>query len=310
MELFWQNGPVVVQSQNQRPLRKPPPARHADDGIPSGPSTAREIENRHSQQVENIHNQHVFMQEDEMASWLHNPIVDDSHLDHNFCADLCYSPPTINNNSNQINNSSMHTNVRTSQVTELRQPSRSVAPRPPMLPAKRPETIHDSVHFSKLNARVEPGPSSSRNAARESTVVDSCDTPAAASAAAAAAAASGVSETVRSSAEPTEGDACRGSMGTTSVAAPSTTTAGGWTGGREAMTCEMTETSSPGGSSGSAEPDHKSPVEDRKRKSREADDSECHSEVSEYSLTLFFFPVTLALKNSLCNGLAYRARSW
>lgn len=140
---------------------------------------------------------------------------------------------------------------------------------------------HESVQFSKHNARVEPGPSSSRTAARESTVVDSSETPAAA-VAAAAADASGVSETVRSSTEPTEGDACRGSMSTTGIAAPSTTTAGGGTERREAMTSEMTSTSSPGGSSGSAELAHQSPAEDRKRKGREAEDSECHSEVSEW----------------------------
>lgn len=183
MELFWQNGPVV---------RKPPPARQSGDA--AGPS----------QQVENYEHQHLFMQEDEMTSWLHYPIVDDSPLDHDFSADLIYSPPTSINNTN--------TTMQT-QMTELRQPSRSAAPRPPIPPTRRPE------QFSKRNARVETGPSSSR------TVVDSCETPAAEAA--------------------TEGHV-------------------GETGKRES---EMTGTSSP--------------AEDRKRKGREADDSECHSEVSE-----------------------------
>lgn len=288
MELLWQNGQVVMQSQNQRPLRKPPAERYTDSIITAGPSTARKI--RPSQQeVEHYHNQHLFMQEDEMASWLHYPIVDDPPLDHNFCADILYPPPppppplpTVNN-SNRNNNSTMQNPVRTSQVTELRQPSRSVAPRPPIPPLRKLEQVHTKItnfaHFSKHNARVEPaGPSSSRAAVKESTVVDSCDTPAV------VASASMVSETVRNSAEPTEDDAARGTLSTAGVAAPLATSAGGDTGLREATTCEMTTTSSPGGSSGSAEPARRPPGEDRKRKGREVEDSVCHYAVSDFSL--------------------------
>lgn len=304
MELLWQNGQVVMQSQNQRPLRKTLLDRYTDGVIPSGPSTAREI--RPSQQEQNYHNQHLFMQEDEMTSWLHYPIVDDPPLDHNFCADILYTPPSppppqpqpTVNNSNRNNNSTMQNLVRTNQVKELRQPSRSVAPRPPIPPPRKPEQVHTMIpnfgHFSNHNARVEPaGPPSSKTAVKESTVVDSCDTPAA------VASASRVSETIRNSAEPSEGDAARRTVSTAGV---TETSAGGETGGREATTCEMTATSSPGGSSGSDEPARRPPAEDRKRKGREAEDSECHSEVP------LFLPSSFSLAHSLCAGLGYRAR--
>ncbi|KAK2648840.1 hypothetical protein Ddye_016329 [Dipteronia dyeriana] len=67
MELLWQNGQVVLQSQNQRSLKNP-----------------TEIHSSHNQ------NQHLFMQEDEMASWLHYPLNDSD-----FCADLLY-PSAMN----------------------------------------------------------------------------------------------------------------------------------------------------------------------------------------------------------------------
>ncbi|KAK4281372.1 hypothetical protein QN277_012875 [Acacia crassicarpa] len=266
MELLWQNGQVVMQSQNQRPQRKPPPDRYTDSVIPAGSSTAREI--RPSQQLEqHYQNQHIFMQEDEMISWLHYPIVDDPPLDHNFCADILYpQSPTVNN-------SSMQNPDRARQATQLRQPSRSVAPRPPIPPPRKPEQVQTMIpnfaHFSKHNARVEAGPSSSKAAMKESTVVDSCDTPAL------MASASRVSETFRNTAER---DEAPGTLSTAGAAAPSSTSVGGDTGFRETTTCEMMAMSSPEGSSGGVEPARRPPSEDRKRKGREADESECHSE--------------------------------
>ncbi|TKY62272.1 Transcription factor PIF1 [Spatholobus suberectus] len=239
MELLWQNGQVVMQSQNQRSLRKPPPARNSDGASPAGPSTAREIR----PQVEN-HNQHLFMQEGEMASWLHYPIDDDDPpLDQSFCADFLYSPPTVNNDR------VMQTLASTSQLTELRTLPVAAMPRPPIPPP-------NVAYFSRHNTRAEA-------AARESTVVDSCDT-----LAAAAAAASRVSETVRSAAEPTEEAG--------GVAAPSATSGDG--GRSTMMMCDLTMTSSPGGSSSSGEPVQVAVAEDRKRKGREAEEWECQSE--------------------------------
>ncbi|TXG63942.1 hypothetical protein EZV62_010936 [Acer yangbiense] len=159
MELLWQNGQVVLQSQNQRSLKNPT-------------------------EILSSHNQHLFMQEDEMASWLHYPL---NHSD--LCVDLLYPSATC---------------------------------------------ITSATTTSAMNV-----------VARELTVVDSSVTPALAPE-------SRVSEARRS----TEG-------------------AGGG-GARDLGTCE-TVTSSPSGSSASAEPAQKPAVDDRKRKGREADD-ECHSE--------------------------------
>ncbi|XP_057438454.1 transcription factor PIF1-like isoform X2 [Lotus japonicus] len=264
MELLWQNGQVVMQSQNQRPLRKPPPAaavRSNNDYAPpvAGPSTAKEIR----PEVEN-YNQHLFMQEGEMASWLHYPIDDgdDPHppLDQSFCADFLYPPPSdVNDNDN----SAMQAPALTSRLTDLRKPpiSALASPRPPIPPPRRtelappqriaeqappPKTTQNFACLWKHNARAEPGPSSiSRTAARESTVVDSCDTPAAP----AMAPPSMISETVRSSAG-----------GASGLAAPSTTF------------------DEPGGSSSSGEPVQKVAAQERKRKGREAEDWECQSE--------------------------------
>ncbi|KAL3029224.1 hypothetical protein AAZX31_03G152000 [Glycine max] len=243
MELLWHNGQVVVQSQNQRSLRKLPPVTNSHDASPAGPSMAREIRPL----VENF-NQHLFMHEGEMASWLHYPIDDDEPaLDQSFGADFLYSPPTTANNS-----SFMQTLGHTSQLTELR--PMSANPRPPIPPPRRPEQrTPNFAYFSRHNTRAaEP---SVKAAARESTVVDSCDTEAAASR---------VSETVRSAAE-----------GGAGVAAPSTSAGGG----RSTMMYDLTMTSSPGGSSSCDEPVQVAAAEeDRKRKGREAEEWECQSE--------------------------------
>nr|KYP70773.1 Transcription factor PIF1 [Cajanus cajan] len=210
MELLWQNGQVVMHSQNHRSLRKPP------------------LQN---------YNPHLFMQEGQMPSWLHYPI-DDVHppfeFDQTFCADFLHSPPTVNNNT------AMQTLGPSSHLTDLRPPP---SPRPPIPPPRRPDPeTQNFAYFSRHSARAEP---SVKTAARESTVVDSCDTAAAAS-------------RVSSAAE-----------GAGGVAAPST------------MMCDVTMTTS-GGSSSSGEPVQVAAAEERKRKGREAaaEEWECQSEVS------------------------------
>ncbi|CAK8543720.1 unnamed protein product [Lathyrus sativus] len=189
VELLWQNGPIVTQSQNHRYNNKPPPRRNSDDSTRGGTSSPRE-------------NEYLFMQEGEMASWLHYPNTDgDSPLDQSFCADFLNQPSAVNNNS-----------------TMQTPPSR---------------------------VRAEPEPSSIlRTSARESTLVDSCDTPAMMPAA--------ISETVRSSMEPTEGATC--------ASAP-------WTTFDEQ-----------GGSSSSGEPVRKVEELDRKRKGKHTDEWKYHSE--------------------------------
>ncbi|CAL5193911.1 unnamed protein product [Lathyrus oleraceus] len=188
MELLWQNGQVVTQTQNHRYINKPPPGRNSDASTRGGSSSPRE-------------NQYLFMQEGEMASWLHypNPDDDDSPLDQSFCADFLNQPSAVNNNS------TMQTPPRRSEQV------------PPV--------------------RAEPE-SLSILRAFESTVVDSCDTPAVMPLA--------ISERIRSSTEPTEGATCTSVPGTTF--------------------------DEPESSSSSGEPVRKVAELDRKRKEKEADE--------------------------------------
>jgi hypothetical protein len=236
MELLWKNGQVVTQRPNHRHLKKPLPVKNSDDSTRGGgASSAREI-----RPVEN-YNQYLFMQENEMASWLH---YDDSPFEQTFSTDFLNPPPTVNNNST------------------IQTPTSVVPSRPPIPPPRRighvqPETPN-FAYFAKHGVRTEPGPSSILNtAARESTVVDSCDTPAVMPAA--------FSETVRSLADQTEGD--------TEVAVVSATF------------------DEPGGSSSSeeAEPVGKVAEQDRKRKGVEAEEWEYQSEVSELTKRCYFF---------------------
>ena len=233
MELLWQNGPVVMQSQNQRSMIR----RNPDQ------STVRDI--RSSQEE---HNQnHLFMQEDEMAAWLHYPLVDeDPALDHNFCSDLLY-PST--------NNTTTLPFVRSSHVTDLRPTVTATATsRPPIPPSK-------AMMFGEVNQTAQ---SSSKRmvGGRESTMVDSSETPV------------------------VVGSVVGASMSGAAVDAGASSAAGGMgVSAKEMMTCEMTVTSSPGCSSASAEPAQKPPTEDRKRKAIEADDADCNSEVC-HSLSL------------------------
>ncbi|XP_059432882.1 transcription factor PIF1 isoform X1 [Corylus avellana] len=270
MELLWQNGQVVMHSQNQRSTRRSPPSKYDDAVIPAEQSAAREIR---SEQEPAAHNQNsqLFMQEDEMASWLHYPLVDDDPaLDHNFCADLLYPSNNLGNCTNPT--------LRTNGVTELHQAVTSEVwtSLPPIPPARRTELAESKaqnfVHFSRHKAKVAGGegldqnaPSSSRSAAvvRESTVVDSSDTPA-------------VGHKLH------VGD--RGCAATKGDASAGTSSAGGGgvSGVKEMSTCEVTVSSSPGCSSASAEPALKPQAEDRKRKGREANDTECHSEDVEF----------------------------
>ncbi|XP_057964941.1 transcription factor PIF1-like isoform X3 [Malania oleifera] len=256
MELLWQNGQVIMQSQNQRfSLKKSPPTKPPilDDAVlPSQPPTAREI--RSSEEPAT----HVFMQEDEMASLLHYPL--DDSFDRDFCADLLYPAPCVNS------------------APPVREPDHRSSPppaasRPPIPPGRRTE-LHNA-HFSRPKGRDESGPSNSKKLVRESTVVDSSETPAVGFA-------SRVSHspaTVRSEAEASAANMGCGTVSSAAVGGASLGEA------RVMLACEVTVTSSPGGSgTGSgAEAVQKRPAEGRKRKGREADgnDAEGYSEDAE-----------------------------
>ncbi|XP_031278280.1 transcription factor PIF1 isoform X2 [Pistacia vera] len=266
MELLWQNGQVVLQSQTQRTHKRSTPAKFDDAVIPAHQSGSREIPS-HQHQHQHQHQDRLFMQEDEMTSWLHYPL-NDTNFDSDFCADLLYPVPCVTTNTTAT------PPVRTNRVSDSRPPktTTATASRPPIPPPRMTESF---VQFSRPRPVTETsGPSNSKSLmVRESTVVDSSDTPAVGPE-------SRVSEAVRS----TEGasgmnNVCRtlsgaGLAGTSSAGGGG---AGGGAGTRDLTTFEMTVTSSPGGSSASAEPAQKPPAEDRKRKGREADD-ECHSE--------------------------------
>ncbi|KAJ7972546.1 Transcription factor like [Quillaja saponaria] len=285
MELLWQNGQVVMHSQNQRSMKKLQPPRYADAMFPAEPSTvAREFRSSRQVEAEQNHNQHLFIQDDEMASWLHYPMVDDPPLDNNLGTELLYPSSTVNNNSsNNISTTTVTTAtispVCSSQVSEIRQPSVAAITKPTIPPPRRrglaESKIQSFTHFSSINARVEPGPSRSKAVVRETTAVDSSETPAVGPA-------SRVSEIGKSAAEQIDVDTGRGTMSSAGIGDASTSFAEGGTSGKDMATCEMTITSSPGGSSASAEPPQRPAAEDRKRKCRELEESECQSEDADF----------------------------
>ncbi|XWS76142.1 hypothetical protein CRYUN_Cryun01aG0151300 [Craigia yunnanensis] len=295
MELLWENGQVVMQSQNQRSFNKSPPFKFhdADQSAPreirlSSSSSHQHHHHHQQQQQQQSVTDNLFMQEDEMASWLHYPLSD-ANFDHDFCADLLYpssaaAAPCV---SSTAATSAPPPLGRVSQVSASAVASAS---RPPIPPSRRNELestrIQNFVHFSRhKTARAEQsGPSNSKNVVRESTVVDSSDTPAMAPE-------SGASQTMPSNNESASGGNNNNACANTSTAAVANTQSAGVSVGASKdnlATCEVTVISSPGGSSASAsasaEPTAQkaAPAEDRKRKGREPDDAECQSEDAEF----------------------------
>ncbi|XP_004247109.1 transcription factor PIF1 isoform X1 [Solanum lycopersicum] len=284
MELLWQNGQVVMQSQNQRSLKKPHIGNGSGGGgdavIPSDQAVSREI--RH---VEETTPHHLFMQEDEMASWLHYPL-DDPSFERDLYSDLLYPTPT-----STFTTAALPRENRTSTF-EIRppppQPSPAApigtAPRPPIPPSRRTVTENSNRfqnfgHFSRLpKARLEPGQANLSKSPRDSTVVDSNVTPI-------------TGQESRVTLIPDNVVAVPGGNVGCSTVNGSTGTATASTAIREpTTTCDISMTSSPGGSgnsvSASAEPPAPAPApshkgaaptataaaDDRKRKGREMED--------------------------------------
>lgn len=272
MELLWQNGPVVLHNQNQRSLKK------SQLSFPADQSAPREIPSSHHHQQEQ--QDHLFMQEYEMASWLHYPL-NDTNFDSDFCTDLLYPAPCITSTTTTTATATATPPVRATHVTDSRpqlNTATTVASAPPLRPPIPPpprRTENFGLFARHMPREVASGPSNSKSVTiRESTVVDSSDTPApgpdsrASEAMRSMEGASGVNNNNR----------CRNTSGA-GAAATSSGGGGGSSGARDLTMCEMTVTSSPGGSSASAEPPAQKPAaEDRKRKGREIDD-EYHSEV-------------------------------
>ncbi|KAK8688584.1 hypothetical protein V6N13_087342 [Hibiscus sabdariffa] len=294
MELSWQNGQVVMQSQNQTTLKKSPPFKFPDADR-SAPREIRSSSQKHlHREQQHSVTDHLFMQEDELSSWLHYPITD-ANFDHDFNAGLLYPSSSFPSGavapcvSSTVTTSAPPMLRRVSQVSVPASASQS-APELPIPPARRNELdsarIQNFAHFSRhIPARTEQSrPSDSKNVMRETTVVDSSDTPAVAPE-------SGSYQAMPSN---TEAAASGGNKYKNNNAYASQSTAGvphrqsadvSLGANKDSLgTCEFTVTSSPGGSSGSAEPaaQKAAQAEDRKRKGRELDDGECHSEDADF----------------------------
>ncbi|CAN0897785.1 Transcription factor PIF1 [Linum grandiflorum] len=289
MELLWQNGQVVVQSQTQRSVKK------SSIGKEIRSSTFHE--HHHHRDPSPPHPApHLFMQEDEMASWLHYPLPE-TNFDQDFCADLLYSSaPCITAVSAATTASAAATSgpplptppppapshhVRSFANQHLAIPSTAaVVSRPPIPPPpRRPDAVQNFALFSRHRgvaaaAAVARGstaagsePSNSKSVVKESTVVDSSGT----------AAMLRQSSRVSEAATPAVGSSCENVRGNGGGASAATKTS------KDATTCEVTFSSSPGGSSSSAVPasTQNPATEDRKRKGRE-EEAECHSEDAEF----------------------------
>lgn len=311
MELMWQNGQVVMQStQNQRSFKKSPPFKFhdADQSAPREIRSSSSMSHQHQQQQLQQQQQqqqsvtdHLFMQEDEMASWLHYPLGD-ANFDQDFCADLLYPSSAAPTPAPCVTSTAATSSAppplgRFSQISASASAVAS-APRPPIPPTRRNELestrIQNFVHFSRhKTARVEQsGPSNSKSVVRESTVVDSSDTPAMAPESA------GNTEAASGG---NNNNACA-NMSANGVA---NTQLSAGVSKDNLATCEVTVISSPGGSSASAsaEPTAQktATADDRKRKGREPDETECQSEVSNFIGVQFFFSFSLLCRLT-CTG--------
>ncbi|XVE72814.1 hypothetical protein DITRI_Ditri11bG0068900 [Diplodiscus trichospermus] len=291
MELLWQNGQVVMQSQNQRYFKKSPPFKFqdADQSAPREIRLSSSHQNQQQQQQQQLVTDHLFMQEDEMASWLHYPLGD-TNFDHDFCADLLY--PSSAANPCVTSTTAISALPQLGRVSQVSASASAVASasRPPIPPTRRNELestrIQNFVHFSRhKTARAgQSAPSNSKSVVRESTVVDSSDTPAMAPE-------SGASQAMPSNTDAASGGNNNNACANMSAAAVANTQSAGVSVGASKdnlATCEVTVISSPDGSSASASPSPEptaqkvAPAEDRKRKGREPDDAECQSEDGEF----------------------------
>nr|XP_016488551.1 PREDICTED: transcription factor PIF1-like [Nicotiana tabacum] len=246
MELIWQNGQIIAQSQNQR----------SQTVAASAPP--------------------IFIQEDEMATWLQYPL-DDSSFERDLYANFLYTTP-----SSSIVTAAVPPPGEIDTTTAEIRPNQP----PPQLRCTEGQFLHSLQNFGDFSrlpkAKSQNYTSSSGNTATVSTIVDSNETPIAEF--------SRVSDKVAPvSAGNDEGKA---TTDTTTATAAETTS------GRETSTtaCEFTGTSSASGSRGSVsasadppplQPPQEAalmPAEDRKRKGRErgTEDNEEHREDAEF----------------------------
>ncbi|XP_022159249.1 transcription factor PIF1-like isoform X2 [Momordica charantia] len=164
IELVWKNRQVVMQNQTQ------------NSGTKSNGTTvtAEQIRNRDIRALHQEEKPELFMQEDEMVSWLQYPLDEEPPLDHSFCDQLVYTtqPQSIEQNA------SVTAQVRTSYGMEFRPvtpmsttATSTMIARPPIPPMRTTESEMNTNSFglfSRYTRSVESGPSSSRSTVRES----------------------------------------------------------------------------------------------------------------------------------------------
>ncbi|XP_009597633.1 transcription factor PIF1-like isoform X3 [Nicotiana tomentosiformis] len=242
MELIWQNGQVIAQSQNQR----------SQTVAASAPP--------------------LFIQEDEMATWLQYPL-DDSSFERDLYADFLYNTPS----SSVVTAAVPPPGEIDTTTVEIRS-----NPPPSQLRCTEGEfsqRLQNFGHFSRLpKAKSQNCKSSSGNTARASTIVESNETP--------------IAEVSRVSDNVAPVSAGNGGGRTTT---DTTTAAAETSSGREMSTaaCEFMGTSSASGARGSVSASAElqplpplqeaalTPAEDQKRKGRESDNEE-RSEDAEF----------------------------
>ncbi|KAF8090331.1 hypothetical protein N665_0479s0033 [Sinapis alba] len=259
MELLWHNGQVVLH--NQRPnAKKHPPSSDVklhSNGGGGGEAPPPPLD----------HN--LFIQEDEMTSWLHYPLRDDD-----FCSDLFFpaAPSSERQTSNQITAARppVPSTVRPPEPSSMRPPAPS-SPRPPAPSSVKPP-VRNFMNFSRLRGdftgRGESGPSISKSTVRESTQVNPSAAPSSAA---------GESDLTRR----TDGIDSRGTVDIGSRSA------GAYNRKGKAVVTTEPARENPGTSSSVASKSEIEPVieqaetivDERKRKEREAiDETECRNE--------------------------------
>ncbi|KAI7735658.1 hypothetical protein M8C21_005205, partial [Ambrosia artemisiifolia] len=289
MELLWQNGQVVMhnQNQNQRSV--------ANNKKPETTTSGKEI--RSGVMEDETTPCNLFMQEDEMASWLHYPIDDDNNNNNNNLDMYLHNNNNNNNIMYQGLPSSNSVIIPSSSSQPPLPPVVSVSvppPRPPIPPVKRVEEepsqpkFANFLHFSRPSRKLTgtgtgtgSGVGTSNKALpamTQSTVVESNDRP--------------VNEAQQSRASRvTDSNALvsGANVGFRGSIMSSFGGVGASSGGREPETYDLSASSSPGtggsGASASVEPlSQKQPqpetAADRKRKGVDTDDTECYSESS------------------------------
>ncbi|KAL3333964.1 hypothetical protein AABB24_030635 [Solanum stoloniferum] len=257
MEVVWQNGRVIMQSQNQRSVRT--------SNLFSEQSAVEETVAASAP---------LDMQEDEMNSWIQSPLDDSSFDDFLNTTPSCAAVTSAAAPPGEIGTSTV----------QIRPPLAPPSSRPimPQLRCTEGELPHRLQNFGNFGnfSRLPEGAilrngntSSSRHSVRASTIVDSNETPVVAG-----------PEYMISRVSDDVPPASAVNVRDVEMTATATTS-----GDREVTTaCELTLTASTSGSGGSVsaraeppQPSHKE-AEDRKRKSRESDDNDGQSEDVEY----------------------------